>query len=159
MTAPHNAPNGGNTKSTDYDPCFFCALYAPWAQKMTKWNKIGTKWEMLSDAAPHLCIKQTNMHDWIILLVLGVMAISLASAGIVVCCCRRMKREKNRAIVHALHEQDCLARELERARIAKQTLERLARTNPAEIPGDGKMPLPSQSHPTDTNPQGHACKR
>lgn len=126
---------------------------------MTKWNKIGTKWEMLSDAAPHLCIKQTNMHDWIILLVLGVMAISLASAGIVVCCCRRMKREKNRAIVHALHEQDCLARELERARIARQTLERLIGTNPAEIPGDGKMPLPSQSHPTDTNPQGHACKR
>lgn len=126
---------------------------------MTKWNKIGTKWEMLSAAVPHLCIKRTNMHDWIILLVLGVTAISLASAGIVVCCCRRMKREKNRAIVHALREQDCLAHELERARVAIQTLERLSGTKPAEIPGDEKMPQPPQSRPTAGNPQDHTCER
>lgn len=107
---------------------------------MTKWNKIGTKWEMLSAAVPHLCIKRTNMHDWIILLVLGVMAISLATAGIVCCCCRRMKREKNRAIVHALREKDFLAHELEHARIAKHTLERLARSRPTEHPGPEDIP-------------------
>lgn len=65
------------------------------------------------------------MHDWIICLALLVAALSSAAVGMVVNCCRRMKQEKTRSLLDAIHEQDRLARELEHARIEKQTLERV----------------------------------
>lgn len=65
------------------------------------------------------------MYDWIICLALLVAALSSAAVGMVVSYCRRMKREKTRSLLNAIHEQDRLARELEHARIEKQTLERV----------------------------------
>lgn len=77
------------------------------------------------------------MNDWIICLALIVAALSSAAVGVVVNCCRRMKQEKNRGLINAIHEQDRLARELEHARIEKEALERvliskLSAAEPAE---------------------------
>lgn len=65
------------------------------------------------------------MKEWIILLALAVAALSLVVAGVVCFCCRRMERRKNLGILRAVHEQDRLAQELERARIEKETIERM----------------------------------
>lgn len=72
------------------------------------------------------------MNEWIIIMALGVAALATAAVGVVCSCCRRMEREKNSSIVHAIHEQDRLARELERARIEKEAIERLLRSKLTE---------------------------
>lgn len=75
------------------------------------------------------------MNEWIILMALVVSALSLAAIGLVCCHCRQMEREKNRGLVQAVREQDRIARELEHARIEKETLERVLETklaSPAE---------------------------
>lgn len=75
------------------------------------------------------------MNEWIILMILVVAALSLAAIGLVCCRCRQMEREKNRGLVQAVREQDRIARELEHARIEKETLERILETKlaaPAE---------------------------
>ena len=59
---------------------------------------------------------------------LVVAALSLAAIGLVCCHCRQMEREKNRGLVQAVREQDRIARELEQARIEKETLERVLET-------------------------------
>lgn len=66
---------------------------------------------------------------------LVVAALSLAAISLVCCHCRQMEREKNRGLVQAVREQDRIARELEHARIEKETLERVLETklaSPAE---------------------------
>lgn len=68
------------------------------------------------------------MKEWVLILALGVAALTTATVGVVCYCCRRMEREKNSSIVHAIHEQDRLARELERARIEKEAFERMLKT-------------------------------
>ena len=75
------------------------------------------------------------MNEWIVLTALVVAALSLAAIGLVCCHCRQMEREKNRGLVQAVREQDRIARELEHARIEKETLERILGTKlaaPAE---------------------------
>lgn len=62
------------------------------------------------------------MDDWILFLAMTVAAWSLAAAGIVCRCCRKMRQEKDRRIVEAVREQDRLLDELERVRIEKNTL-------------------------------------
>lgn len=76
------------------------------------------------------------MNEWIILMALVVAALSLAAIGLVCFRCRQMEREKNRGLVQAMREQDRIARELEQARIEKETLERVLETKlaaPAEM--------------------------
>ena len=68
------------------------------------------------------------MNEWIILMALVVAALSLAAIGLVCCHCRQMERDKNRGLVQAVREQDRIARELEQARIEKETLERVLET-------------------------------
>lgn len=72
------------------------------------------------------------MNEWIIIMALAVAALSLVVAGGVCFCCRRMEREKNSSIVHAIHEQDRIARELERTRIEKEAIERVLRSKLTE---------------------------
>lgn len=47
--------------------------------------------------------------------------------------CRRIERRCNRSIAKCLREQDYLARELERTRVEKSTLEQLLRMKLAEV--------------------------
>lgn len=97
---------------------------------------------MFSEGFAQLCIKQKPiMNEWIIIMALAVAALATAAVGIVCSCCRRMERQKNADIVHAIHEQDRLARELERARIEKLTLERAlhAKLSKAETDADPKQ--------------------
>lgn len=75
------------------------------------------------------------MKEWIILLALAVAALSLVVADVVCFYCRRMERRKNLGIFSAVHEQDRLAKELERARIEKQTIERVLRS---KLPESGE---------------------
>lgn len=79
------------------------------------------------------------MNEWIILMALVVAALSLAAIGLVCCRCRQMEREKNRGLVQAVREQDRIARELEHARIEKETLERVLKTTLAQ-PGEANEP-------------------
>ena len=79
------------------------------------------------------------MNEWIILMALVVAALSLAAIGLVCCHCRQMEREKNRGLVQAVREQDRIARELEHARIEKETLERVLKTTLAQ-PGEANKP-------------------
>lgn len=72
------------------------------------------------------------MNEWIIIMALGVAALATAAVGVVCSCCRRMEREKNNSIVQAIHEQDRLARELERTRIEKEAIERVLRSKLTE---------------------------
>lgn len=65
------------------------------------------------------------MHEWIIILVLGISLLSTVSIGIVCAYCRQAEQEKNRSILQALHEQDRLAQELEHVRIEKEAIERI----------------------------------
>lgn len=65
------------------------------------------------------------MNEWILILALTVAALASATIGIVCFCCLRTEREMNDIIVHVICEQDCLTRELERARIEKETVERV----------------------------------
>lgn len=85
--------------------------------------------EYLFDSlSPTLHQRKPSMHEWIIIIALGVAALATAAVGVVCSCCCRMEREKNSSIVHAIHEQDRLARELERARIEKEAFERMLKT-------------------------------
>lgn len=68
------------------------------------------------------------MNEWIILMAVVVAALSLAAIGMVCYHCRQMEREKNRGLVQIVREQDRIARELEQARIEKETLERVLET-------------------------------
>ena len=79
------------------------------------------------------------MNEWIILMALVVAALSLAAIGLVCCHCRQMEREKNRGLVQAVREQDRIARELEQARIEKETLERVLKTTLAQ-PSEANEP-------------------
>lgn len=65
------------------------------------------------------------MHEWEIILVLGIALLSTVAIGIVCAFCRQAEREKNRSILQALREQDRLARELEHVRIEKEAIERI----------------------------------
>lgn len=65
------------------------------------------------------------MHEWMIILVLGIALLSTVAIGIVCAYCRQAEREKNRSILQALHEQDRLAQELEHVRIEKEAIERI----------------------------------
>lgn len=86
------------------------------------------------------------MKEWIILLALAVAALSLVAAGVVCYCCRRMERRKNLGILRAVHEQDRLAKELERARIEKETIERVLRS---KLPESGERhAAPPKTPPT-----------
>lgn len=80
------------------------------------------------DLWPTLHQTKPSMYDWIIIMALGVAALATTAVGIVCSCCRHMEREKNSRLVHAIHEQDRLARELERARIEKEAIERVLRS-------------------------------
>lgn len=89
--------------------------------------------EYVSEALwPTLHQTKPSMHEWITIMALGVAALATTAVGIVCSCCRRMEREKNNSIAHAIHEQDRLARELERARIEKETIERVLRSKLTE---------------------------
>lgn len=65
------------------------------------------------------------MHEWMIILFLGIALLSTVAIGIVCAYCRQAEREKNRSILQALHEQDRLAQELEHVRIEKEAIERI----------------------------------
>lgn len=88
------------------------------------------------------------MNEWIILMALVVAALSLAAIGLVCCRCRQMEREKNRGLVQAVREQDRIARELEQARIEKETLERVLETKLAAA-------AETSSAKKKTNPKKH----
>lgn len=90
------------------------------------------------------------MNEWIILLSLGVAALSLATMGVVFLCCRKRERERNRGIVQAVREQDRLARELAQARIEKQTLERVLETKLA-VSGEANEPANDPEKPKETD--------
>lgn len=79
------------------------------------------------------------MHEWIIILALGVAASATAAVCVVCSCYHRMEREKNCHIVHAIREQERLARQLEHIRIEKETIECLLRS---------KLPPPGASNET-----------
>lgn len=85
------------------------------------------------------------MQNWILLMALTVAALSLAAAGIVCRCCRKMRRDKDRRIVQVVREQDGILRELEHVRIEKQTLERLLSAELGEA-------APTERRQSDTEP-------
>lgn len=66
-----------------------------------------------------------DKNAWILILALAVSVLSLTVTAIVCLCYRRILRSKNRDITHAIHRQDLLLRELEQARIEKETMERI----------------------------------
>lgn len=87
------------------------------------------------------------MQDWIILMALVVAAAALAAAGIALFLCRKQKRERDRALVQALREQNRLVRELEHLHIEKETVENIIRAilpkwdaTRAPTPGHGQNP-------------------
>lgn len=84
------------------------------------------------------------MNEWIIIMALAAAALASTAAAIVCFCCRHMAREKNRGIVNAIHEQDRLARELERARIEKEAFERVLRAKLSESGKPGTASQPSE---------------
>lgn len=66
-----------------------------------------------------------DMNDWILIMALILSCLSLATAGVVCRCCRKMRLEKDRRIVEAVREKDELLWRLEHAGIEKETLERV----------------------------------
>lgn len=65
------------------------------------------------------------MDTWILILALIVSVLSLAVTVIACFSYRKMLREKDRNIVHAIREQDQLLRELEHTRIEKETMKEI----------------------------------
>ena len=95
--------------------------------------------------------KPNPMNVYIILLALAVALLSLAAAFAICICCRRMEREKNRSIVLRIREQDRTERELEHARIEKQTLEKVLETALTQTDKKARNGKDHRRNPTGTN--------
>ena len=77
-------------------------------------------------------IKNDVMDDHIFLIVLGIPFCSLAIVTFVFLHCRKVEQKCKRYIAKGIHEQDCLARQLERTRIEKETMEKVIKTELSE---------------------------
>ncbi|MEL5896207.1 hypothetical protein AAE250_22290 [Bacteroides sp. GD17] len=73
-------------------------------------------------------MKGKDMGNYIILTALITTILALMALIILFLHCRKTKREYERNIMKRIHEQDCIARELEIIRIEKETLEKILQT-------------------------------
>lgn len=128
-------------------------LYAPVGPERTKWNKVGTSWHTSSELFAVLCDKQADMHKWIIIMSLIAATAATAAICVVYYCCRRIRRERELGIVYVLHEQDRLARELERIRVEKRLCRRLLDTDPPDDSAAGQTLRPTAATPPGKTPQ------
>jgi predicted Holliday junction resolvase-like endonuclease len=65
------------------------------------------------------------MSEYIILVVIGIVAVLPAVFTVLHVRHKREIERKNRGLIRQLHEQDCLAKELEHAQVKNETLEQL----------------------------------
>jgi len=65
------------------------------------------------------------MNECIILVVIGIVAVLPAVFIVLHVRHKREIEQKDRGIIRQLHEQDCLAKELEHAQVKNETLEQL----------------------------------
>ena len=72
------------------------------------------------------------MDDYIFLIVLGIPFCSLAIVTFVFLHCRKVEQKCKRYIAKGIHEQDCLARQLERTRIEKEMMEKASKSELAD---------------------------
>ena len=73
------------------------------------------------------------MDDYILIMALGGVFCALAIVTFVFLHCRKVEQQCNRYIAKGIHEQDCLARQLERTRIEKEMMEKLLKTELSEV--------------------------
>lgn len=93
------------------------------------------------------------MHNWIIIMSLIAATAATAAICVVYYCCRRIRRERERGIVYVLHEQDRLARELERIRVEKRLCRRLLEADPPEDSAAERTLRPTVVMPPGKSPQ------
>lgn len=72
------------------------------------------------------------MDDYIFLIALGIPFCSLAIVTFVFLHCRKVEQKCKHYIAKGIHEQDCLARQLERTRIEKEMMEKVIKTELSE---------------------------
>jgi predicted Holliday junction resolvase-like endonuclease len=65
------------------------------------------------------------MNEYIILVVIGMVAVISAVFTVLYFHYRREIEQKDRGLIRQLREQDCLAKELEHAQVKNETLEQL----------------------------------
>lgn len=78
-------------------------------------------------------IERMIMDKYLLFTSIGLAGSVLIIVGMLFFYCRRIEHRCNRSIAKCLREQDYLARELERTRVEKSTLEKLLRMKLSEV--------------------------